>query len=52
MKKINPSLKSVADYIGLSTEEKPLTDVVDGSTLLEVDTATAYIFYDGAWYAL
>ena len=38
------------DYIGLSTEEKPIEDVRDGSTLLEVDTGDTYIFYEGAWY--
>ena len=38
------------DYIGLSTEEKPIEDVNDGSTLLEVDTGDSYIFYQGNWY--
>ena len=38
------------DYIGLSTEEKPIEDVNDGSTLLEVDTGYSYIFYEGVWY--
>ena len=38
------------DYIGLSTEEKPIDDVKDGSTLLEVDTGCSYIFYQGNWY--
>lgn len=52
MTKVNPNLKTVADYIGLSSDEKPITDVVDGSTFFEVDTATGYIFYEGAWWAL
>ena len=37
------------DIIGLSTESKP-TDVVDGTTFLEVNTSKFYIFYEGTWY--
>ena len=37
------------DYIGLSTESKPTSDV-DGSTYLEVDTSDLYIYYKGTWY--
>jgi len=39
------------DYVALSTEEKPVENMVDGSTLLEVDTSTIYVFYQGTWYA-
>ena len=46
------SYKTQYEYIGLASEEKPTEDVPDGSTFLEVDTATAYIFYQGTWYAL
>jgi hypothetical protein len=48
MKKI--TFKTADDYIGLSSEEKPATDVEDGSTFLEVDKGDTYIFYDGVWY--
>lgn len=39
------------DFICLSTEEKTTDDVANGSTLLEVDTSTIYVFYEGIWYA-
>ena len=34
----------------LSSETKP-TDLPNGTPLLEVDTATWYVFYNGTWYA-
>lgn len=38
------------DYIGLSTETKETEGICNGSSYLEVDTATIYIFYKGTWY--
>lgn len=38
------------DFLGLSTDEKKTTGVIDGSTFYEVDTSSFYIFYDGTWY--
>lgn len=40
------------DWIGLSTETKPGTDVDNGSTFLEVDTSKVFIYYNGTWYEL
>lgn len=34
----------------LSTETKP-TNTSNKSILLEVDTGTWYVFYEGTWYA-
>lgn len=34
----------------LSSETKP-TNVENGKPLLEVDTGTWYVFYEGTWYA-
>lgn len=39
------------DYICLSTEEKTTEGITNGSTLLEVDTSTIYVFYNGVWYS-
>lgn len=41
---------SRADLIGLSTEEKPVEEIVDGTTFYEVDTTDFYIFYKNNWY--
>lgn len=38
------------EIIGLSTEEKPTEDIINGSTYREVDTKKFYIFYNGTWY--
>lgn len=38
------------DLIGLSTESKPSVNVIDGTTFLEVDTSSYYIYYNGQWY--
>ena len=38
------------NYIGKSTEEKPLRGVKNGETLYIVDIKKAYIFYDGEWW--
>lgn len=38
------------NIIGLEEESKPTEDIVNGSTFLEVDTATQFMFYEGAWY--
>ena len=42
--------KHSEDMLGLSTESKPTTGVVDGTTFYEVDTTDFYIFYKGTWY--
>jgi hypothetical protein len=33
----------------LSTDEFPLTDVPEGSTMHVVDTGEEYVFFDGVW---
>ena len=38
------------NYIGKSTDDKPVTGVKNGETLYEVDTKKSYIFYNGEWY--
>ena len=42
------------DFIGLSTEEKPIPEtsncVVNGSTFYEADTSRLYFWTDGYWY--
>lgn len=35
---------------GLSTDTKPTTGVNNGQAFYAVDTATAFIFYNGTWY--
>lgn len=42
--------KTRYDYLKLSSESKPTSEAVDGSTLYEVDTGDFYIFYQGQWY--
>lgn len=38
------------NYIGKSTEEKPIAGVKDGESLYLVDTKEAFVFYDGEWW--
>ena len=38
------------NYIGKSTEDKPVAGVKNGETLYEVDTKKSYIFYGGQWW--
>lgn len=38
------------NYIGLSSEEKPLDNVKNGESFYEVDTKKCYIYYNGQWY--
>ena len=38
------------DYVCLSSETKETEGIANGSTLLEVDTSTIYVFYNGTWY--
>lgn len=38
------------DIVGLSTEEKPIAGIEDGTTYYTVDTQELYIFYKGTWY--
>lgn len=43
-------MKTRFDYLGLSTDDKPTNEAVNGSTFKEVDTSKLYIFYKGEWY--
>ena len=43
-------LSNSKDFIGLSDEDKPTTNIGDGSTFYEVDTGKFYIYYKGEWY--
>lgn len=43
-------MKTRFDYLGLSEEDKPTNEAVNGSTYYEVDTSKLYIFYNGEWY--
>ena len=43
-------LKTRFDFIGLSSEDKPTAEAVDGSTFYEVDTSKFYIYYKEQWY--
>lgn len=47
--KVTPVILSRTDLVGLSTEEKPSTQV-DGTTFYEVDTGVFFIYYKGTWY--
>ena len=40
------------NYIGKSTEEKPVTGVKNGETLYVVDNGKAFIFYNGEWWEI
>ena len=43
--------KNELDFVGLSTEEKPLNDYIkNGSTYYTVDTQELYVYYEGVWY--
>jgi hypothetical protein len=35
--------------LGLSTDDKPLTDVREGSKFHAIDTGEKWIFHDGMW---
>ncbi len=54
MRSVNTSGDPVGDYRGLSTDTKPVENVQNGSTFLEMDTGDVYIFNaDGhAWVKL
>ena len=40
--------KTTGEYRGLSTDEKPVAQVSNGSTFFEMDTGKVYMFnYDG-----
>lgn len=39
------------DIVGLSTEEKPIKGLENGSTYYCVDNGDLYIFYKGEWYS-
>lgn len=40
------------NWIGKSTEEKPITGVKDGETLYLVDKGQAFVFYNGNWWPI
>ena len=43
------------EYAGLSTDSKPTSGIVTGSTFFEVDTGDVYAFAEGdapAWYKI
>lgn len=42
--------KHTVDLLGLSTEDKPTENIVDGSTYYCVDTVELYVYYKGNWY--
>lgn len=44
------TFKTRMDYLGLSTDDKPTEEAVNGSTYYEVDTSEFYIYYEGTWY--
>lgn len=40
------------NYVGKSTETKPVTNVPDATTFYEVDTKQMFIFYEGEWFPM
>ncbi len=40
---------TIKRWQGLSTDEKPSTDVPEGSTFHVVDTGEEYVYHDGSW---
>lgn len=42
-------IATIKRWHGLSTDDKPLADVPEGSTFHDVDTGEQWIFYDGTW---
>lgn len=43
-------IKNRTDIVILSTEDKPIEGLENGSTCYEVDTGVLYIYYKGTWY--
>ena len=41
---ITPFNEKTYEYYGLSTDEKPIEGIGNGSVLLEIDTSKVYIF--------
>lgn len=35
---------------GLSSDDKPLEDILPGATFHAIDTGETFIFHDGAWH--
>jgi hypothetical protein len=51
VRKVGPSSVYVIDeFIGLSTDVKPLKDVEAGSTFYELDTQNSFIFDGAKWW--
>lgn len=40
---------TIKRWQGLSTDDKPLTDVPEGSTYHSVDTGEKWVFHQGMW---
>lgn len=40
------------NYIGKSTDQRPMDGVKNGETLYTVDTKQIFIFYDGQWWEM
>lgn len=49
---VDTTFLKCSDFIGKSSETKPIEGVGDGDTLYEVDTKKNYIYYDGEWYEM
>lgn len=43
-----PANKRYIEAFGLSTDSKPTTGIITGSTFVEVDTAKVYLFNESA----
>ena len=40
--------KTMANFFGASTDSKPTTNIVNGSSFMEVDTGKYYLFNEGS----
>lgn len=41
---IDGNLQGTVEFRGLSTDPKPVTDVINGSSFIEIDTGKVYLF--------
>jgi hypothetical protein len=42
-------IATIKRWQGLSTDDKPSTDVPEGSTYHAIDTGAQYVYHDGTW---
>ena len=42
-------IATIKRWQGLSTDDRPSSDVPEGSTYHAVDTGAQYVYYDGTW---